>query len=93
MNRLTLGKAGLASHGEKQDPASKPVWGTCARGAPGKEAGSRTWGVGVLTRVGALSHRYGRGWAARLTTVLVQMELGSQPPLLPSLHSSMSWQT
>lgn len=49
--------------------------------------------MGVFTRVGALSHRYGRGWAARLTTVLVQIELGSQPPLLPSLHSSMSWQT
>lgn len=30
---------------------------------------------------------------AQLTNVLVQMELGSQPPLLPSLHSSMSLQT
>ena len=29
----------------------------------------------------------------QLTTVLVQMEFGSQPPLLPSLHSSTSLQT
>lgn len=31
--------------------------------------------------------------AAPLTSVLVQMELGSQPPLFPSLHSSISVQT
>lgn len=31
--------------------------------------------------------------AGRLTTVLVQMALGSQPPLFPSLHSSTSMQT
>lgn len=33
------------------------------------------------------------GQGVQLTTVLVQMEFGSQPPLLPSLHSSMSLQT
>lgn len=33
------------------------------------------------------------GWEAELTIVLVQTEFGSQPPLFPSLHSSMSVQT
>lgn len=52
-----------------------------------KEGGSRKSEEGV-----ALPH-HPCVQSVQLTTVLVQMEFGSQPPLLPSLHSSTSLQT
>jgi hypothetical protein len=61
----------------------------CEQCALGKEEGQQEIEEGWVTHFHLPIHRQG----VQLTTVLVQMEFGSQPPLLPSLHSSMSLQT
>lgn len=47
----------------------------------------------VCVARGHTAQHPGHTLGAQLTTVLVQMEFGSQPPLFPSLHSSTSLQT
>jgi len=80
----------LLKASKRQNQNSKPVHVEhlpCITSWIEKEEGSRKSEEGV-----ALSP-YPCMQSVQLTTVLVQMEFGSQPPLLPSLHSSTSLQT
>jgi len=70
-------------------PHEARLAGTALVGALGGRAGGKQRGLGEQRGPGRRAGERG----ARLTSVLVQMELGSQPPLFPSLHSSISAQT